>query len=125
MAIGVRERVKEDGSGKKPTRYYSSLQESDIASAINGRRTPNSGATAWAKGDVSTSQFLLEAKTKTKSSDTITIRKDWFQKNREEAVFMGKPYSALVFNFGPGEENHYVIDEDLFVELLEHLKNKD
>lgn len=34
---------------------------------------------------------------------------------------MGKPYSAIVFNFGPGEENHYIIDEYLFLELLEHL----
>ena len=32
---------------------------------------------------------------------------------------------SLVFNFGPGEENHYIIDEYLFQELLEYLKNKD
>lgn len=121
MAVGVRERVKEDGSGKKPTRAFSKKQETSIAAATGGTRTPNSGATFAAKGDVLTDQFLLEAKTKTTHSDTITIRKDWFQKNREEAVFMGKPYSALVFNFGPGEENHYIIDEDLFVILQEYL----
>ena len=121
MAVGVRERVKEDGSGKKPTRAFSKKQENSIAVATGGKRTPNSGATFAAKGDVLTDQFLLEAKTKTTHSDTITIRKDWFQKNREEAVFMGKPYSALVFNFGPGEENHYIIDEDLFIILQEYL----
>jgi len=125
MALGIRERIKEDGSGKKPTRYYSKQQETSIARATGGKRTPNSGATAWVKGDVLTDQFLLEAKTKTTHSDTITIRKDWFQKNREEAAFMGKHYSALVFNFGPGEENHYVIDEDLFQVLLEYLNNKE
>lgn len=27
---------------------------------------------------------------------------------------MGKPYSAVVFNFGPDERNYYVIDEELF-----------
>ena len=124
MAVGVRERIKEDGSGKKPTRYYSKKQETAIAAATGGARTPNSGATAWSKGDVLTDQFLLEAKTKTTHSDTITIRKDWFQKNREEAAFMGKHYSALVFNFGPGEENHYIIDEYLFLELLDYLKDK-
>ena len=123
MAMGIRERIKEDGSGKKPTRYFSKQQEESIAKATSGSRTPNSGATAWAKGDVTTDQFLLEAKTKTKSSDTITIHKDWFTKNREEAAFMGKPYNAVVFNFGPGEENHYVIDEDLFQILQETLKN--
>lgn len=38
---------------------------------------------------------------------------------------MGKKYTALVFSFGPGEENHYVIDEWLFQELLEYLQEKD
>lgn len=37
---------------------------------------------------------------------------------------MGKEHSAIVFNFGPGEENHYIIDEYLFLELLEYLKNE-
>ena len=124
MAIGMKERVKEDGSNKKPTRYYSKKQETKIANETGGSRTPNSGATAWSKGDVLTEQFLLEAKTKTTHSDTITIRKEWFTKNTQEAVFMGKPYSALVFNFGPDEENYYVIDEYLFQELLEYLNNK-
>lgn len=122
MAVGVRTREK-DGK-KTPTRVFSKKQEDQIASATGGSRQPNSGATAWAKGDVKTEQFLLEAKTKTKPSETITIHKDWIQKNREEAVFMGKPYQAIVFNFGPGEENHYIIDEDLFIELLEYLKDK-
>ena len=34
---------------------------------------------------------------------------------------MGKPYSAVVFNFGPGEENHYIIDEYLFRFLKDKL----
>lgn len=122
MAVGVRERIKEDGSGKKPTRAYSKRQETSIANAVGGRRTPNSGATFDTKGDVLTEDWLLEAKTKTRHSETITLHEDWFRKNKEEAVFMGKPYSALVFNFGPGEENHYVIDEDLFIILKEYLE---
>ena len=72
-----------------------------------------------------TEQFLLEAKTKTTHSESISIKKEWFDKNRQEMVFMGKPYSAVVFNFGPGEENHYIIDEYLFQELLEYLKTKE
>lgn len=124
MAVGIRTRYK-NGKSDKSTRFFSKRQEIAIAAATNGQRTPNSGATAWSKGDVLTEQFLLEAKTKTTHSDTITIRKDWFQKNREEAAFMGKHYSALVFNFGPGEENHYIIDEDLFQVLLEYLENKE
>ena len=120
MAVGVRNREK--AGQKEPTRKFSKAQESSIATAIGGKRQPNSGATFAAKGDVKTDQFLIEAKTKVKSSESITIKKDWFQKNREEAAFMGKSYTALVFNFGPGEENHYVIDEELFIELLNYLK---
>jgi hypothetical protein len=106
MAIGHKERIKE-GQKPTPTRTFSKKQEDDIAKTLGGRRTPNSGATPWVKGDVLTEKFLLEAKTKTKSSDSISIKKEWFDKNTQEAVFLGKPYSALVFNFGPGEENHY------------------
>lgn len=123
MAIGHKDRVKE-GDKPTPTRTFSKKQENDIASATGGKRTPNSGATPWVKGDVLTEQFLLEAKTKTTHADSISIKKEWFKKNTEEAVFLGKPYTALVFNFGPGEENHYIIDEYLFQELLEYLKNK-
>ena len=36
----------------------------------------------------------------------------------------GNLYSAIVFSFGPNEENHYIIDEFLFQELVEYLKNK-
>jgi hypothetical protein len=38
-------------------------------------------------------------------------------------VFMGKKHSAIVFNFGPDEEQHYIIDEYLFQYLIECLKN--
>ena len=109
MAIGHKERLKE-GQKPTPTRTYSKKQETAIAKATGGQRTPNSGATAWSKGDVLTEQFLLEAKTKTTHSESISIKKEWFDKNRQEMAFMGKPYSAVVFNFGPGEENHYIID---------------
>ena len=123
MAIGHKERVKE-GQKPTPTRVFSKKQETAIAKATGGQRTPNSGATNWSKGDVLTEQFLLEAKTKTTHSDSIKINKEWFEKNRQEAAFMGKPHTAIVFNFGPGEDNHYIIDEYLFLELLEYLKDK-
>ena len=37
---------------------------------------------------------------------------------------MGKKYNALVFNFGPDEDNYYIIDEHLFKELVYYLDNK-
>ena len=35
---------------------------------------------------------------------------------------MGKKYSALAFNFGPDEENYYIIDEYLFQTLKQLLE---
>ena len=118
---------------KKPTRYYSSRQESAVAKAVGGKTTANSGATMFGgKGDILTSgknndgkgSFLIECKTRTTHSNSISIKKEWIEKNRQEMVFEGKEHQAIVFNFGPDEENHYIIDEYLFLELLDYLSNK-
>ena len=109
---------------KKPTRYYSKKQEDQVAKNLGGTRQKNSGATMFAQGDVLTEKFLLEMKTKTTHAESITIKKEWFEKNIKETLIVGKPYSAIGFNLGRGEENHYIISEELFEELLGYLENK-
>ena len=124
MAAGLRTREKE--GEKKSTRYYSSKQEKSVARAVGGRQTANSGATDFGgKSDILTEDFALECKTKMTASDSISIKKEWITKTEKEAVFMGKKYTALAFNFGPDEPNYYIIDEYLFQDLLEYLRNKD
>jgi hypothetical protein len=114
--------AKRDKGGEKlPTRYYSKKQEDAIAKKLGGQRVKNSGATAWQKGDVHLDKWLLEAKTKTASSKSMSIQKEWLEKNVKEALFQGKPYTALAFNFGPNEKNYYIIDEELFETLVEIL----
>ena len=115
---------RDKGNEKLPTRYYSNKQEKAIAKKFEGKQTLNSGATPWQKGDVILDKFLLEAKTKTNSSKSMTIQKEWLEKNIKEALFVGKPYSALVFNFGPDEKNYYIIDEYLFEFLVEALNRE-
>jgi hypothetical protein len=122
MILGTAKRTKE-GEKPKPTRFYSARQEAAVAVAISGKRTPNSGASPWIKSDVLSDKFAIECKTRTKASESISIKKEWFAKQKHEAMFMNKPYSAVVFNFGPDEENHYIIDEYLFLELLNHLNS--
>ena len=122
MIIGVAKREKE-GAKPLPTRHFSAKQEEAVAKATGGRRSKNSGASMFDKSDVSTDKFNLECKTKMTHSDSISIKREWFEKNKQEAMFMNKPHSAVVFNFGPDEENHYIIDEYLFLELLEHLNS--
>ena len=116
--------VKREKDGvKEPTRSFSKKQEDYVAKKFNGSRVKNSGATAFAKGDVNLDEqsFLIECKTKTTASDSISIKKEWLEKNLKEALFMGKKYSALAFNFGPNQPNYYIIDEYLFEELLNKL----
>lgn len=105
----------------RPTRFYSKQQENRVAKAIGGKRTANSGATKWVKGDCLNDLFLIECKTHTELREQFTIKRDWILKNEEEAFQMGKRYSALAIDFGDGEQ-HYIISEKLFLELLEHLR---
>lgn len=127
MILGTAQRNKE---GAKPvaTRTRSDKQEKSVVKATGGKQTKNSGATMFQKGDVLTSGrngFLLECKTKMVSSESISIKKEWFDKNREECMLTGTPHQAVVFNFGPGEPNHYIIDEYLFQALQEYLNSLD
>ena len=106
----------------KPTRWYSNKQEQKVAKTIGGKQTANSGATKWSKGDVRTDDFLIECKTCEKEKKSFSIKKEWLEKNKEEAFAMGKSYSALAFDFGDGEQ-HYVIDEKLFNRLVQYLSS--
>lgn len=105
----------------RPTRFYSNRQEKHIAKELGGKQTANSGATPFSKGDVRTELFLIEAKTCCEPKQSFSIKKEWLQKNEEEAFAMNKPYSALAFDFGDGVQ-HYVISEKLFKLLNTYLE---
>lgn len=105
----------------RPARFYSNQQEKAVAKAINGKQTANSGATLWSKGDVTSDIILVECKTHTQFREQFTIKHDWIDKNREEAFQMGKRHSALAIDFGDNE-NHYLINEQDFLALLEYLR---
>ena len=118
--------IKREKNGQKdPTRAYSKKQENYVAKKFGGDRVKNSGATPFQKGDVNLEDMLIECKTKTSPSESMSIKKEWLEKNNSEALFMGKKYSALAFNFGPNEKNYYIIDEYLFELLLNKLDKDD
>lgn len=106
---------------KNNTRYFSNKQEKHVAKAVGGKQTANSGATMFSKGDVTLNDWLLECKTKTSPSQSISIKKEWLEKNEEEAFSMNKHHSALVFNFGDlhNAQNYYIINEQEFKRFLE------
>lgn len=94
-----------------------------MAKAVGGRKTANSGATMFSKGDVTTENWLIECKTCTEPRKSFTLQKEWFDKNKEEAFAMHKDYSAVVFDFGDGED-FYIIDQRLFQKLQEYLEQE-
>ena len=109
---------------KSNTRWFSKRQEDAVAKATKGKRTKNSGASMFQKSDVLLEDFTLECKTKASNCESISIKKEWFDKQLKESIQMGKHYFAIVINFGPDEpynENHYIIDERLFSMLLDYI----
>lgn len=104
------------------TRKFSDKQEKAVAKAVGGRKVAGSGNGSFQKGDVNADNWIYECKTQTKHKKSFTIKKEWFIQNINEAYRMGKKYSAVVFNFGPDEENYYILDENTFLEMKNYLK---
>lgn len=104
---------------KRPTRFYSNRQEKAVAKIIKGKQIANSGATEFKKGDVTTEDWLIECKTATTEKASFSIKRDWLDKNKEEAFAMNKSYNALCFDFGDNGNRYYIIDEKTFKEVLQ------
>jgi len=58
---------------------------------------------------------------------SMSIKREWINKLKEETFAMNKPYWALVFNFGGlnNNENFYIIDERLFNQLQKYLEEEE
>lgn len=82
------------------TRDYSKKQEMFGNEYLGLRTTSNSGATTFDKGDGEDNYFLMEWKTLTKKQKSQTLKKEWFDKNRQEMFSMGKEINGLGFDFG-------------------------
>ena len=106
----------------KPTRFYSNRQEKAVAKKVGGKQVVNSGATAFSKGDVRTEEWIIECKTSTKEKSSFCIKREWLEKNKEEAFAMGKSFGALCFDFG-GTKRYYVVDEKTFIKMKQALEN--
>ena len=108
------------------TRKYSKAQEKRVAKNLKGRRTANSGATKFSKGDVRTEHFCIECKTAMTEKKSMSIKREWIETIKEEAFGMGKPHWAVAFNFGglDNPDNFYIIDEALFKTLQDYLEEE-
>jgi hypothetical protein len=100
----------------------SNIQEKRITKSfndikINARKQIASGAKWYAKSDVITDKFQIEAKTKASPSKTMSIKKEWLIKIKNEAL-QNKRIALLCISFGDGED-YFIIDSKDFIQILE------
>lgn len=108
------------------TRYYSDIHEKSVCKALNAKQQSNSGANRFRKGDCvnEKASLLLECKTSMSNKDSFSIKKEWIEKNKEEAFTQRLSNTSIAFNFGPDEKNFYIIDEKLMKFLVEKLEEE-
>lgn len=90
------------------------------------KRQPNSGAMWHAKGDISLEHALMEVKERgTKNSrgrKTISIEKDWLDKQEKEAFLENKPFWYLAFAYKESEEVYIIKPYDQELEMIGELR---
>lgn len=109
---------------KEATRYFSDRHEKSVCDIVNGIQQPNSGAGRFKKGDVINAQasLLVECKTVETEKKSISIKKDWIDKNKKECFENRLDNSCVAFNFEPNGESYFVIDSKLMKFLVEKLE---
>lgn len=87
------------------TREFSDKHEKSICKLLDAYQVANSGAGKFTKGDViqKEASLLVECKTVMAPKDSVSIKKDWIIKNKEEAFENRLDNSCIAFNFAPGE----------------------
>lgn len=111
-------------NNKESTRYYSDKHEKSVCKALGAGQTANSGATKFKKGDCihKSASMLIECKTTMTEKESVSIKKEWIEKNKMEAFENRLDNSCICINFGPETKNYYVIDEKLMTFLIEKLE---
>lgn len=105
------------------TRKFSNEHEKSICKALNAVQVSNSGAGLFRKGDCiqEEASLLIEAKCSMTEKQSVSIKKLWLDKNKEEAFLDRLDNHCLCFNFGPKGDNFYIIDEKLMKYLVSKL----
>lgn len=110
---------------KESTRYFSDLQEKTVAKMLGGQQTASSGSGHFDKSDVIVrdANLSIECKTSMSEKASFSIKKDWIDKHKQEALSMRLYNQALAISFSPeAKENYFLINEKLMKYLVEKLK---
>jgi hypothetical protein len=111
---------------KESTRYFSDAQEKAVCKVLGAKQQPNSGASKFAAGDcvVESASLLIECKTSMTEKKSYSIKKEVLEKNKNEAFSKKLENGSLCFDFGPGTNRYYVIDEKMMKYLVEKLSEE-
>lgn len=112
---------------KESTRHFSDAQEKAVCRLLDAQQQSNSGAGKFKKGDCiqKEASLLIECKTVVTDKDSVSIKKDWIDKNKEERFSQRLSNSCIAFNFGPNKPNYFIIDEKLMRFLVDKLIDND
>lgn len=95
-------------------------------STNEAKRQPNSGAMWFAKGDIITSHALMEVKERGtvngRGEKTITIPKEWLEKQEKEAFMENKPFWYVPFAYKNSEEIYVIKSFDHEIEMVKHIR---
>lgn len=114
-------------TNKEATRYASSVQEKRVAGKFGGKVSSNSGAGLFNKGDVvcEDASLLVECKTCMEPKKSFSIKKDWIDKNKEEAFRLRLDNHVIAFNFDYQDKKDYYIIDDKLMGFLVHCLEKE
>ena len=112
---------------KQSNRWFSSKQEQYVAKQLGGVVQPNSGAAKFYSGDVVIPEtMVIECKTVTRPVKSWTIKQEWLEQNERERLDLMLPHAALAISLDPsGENNLYVINENLMKLLVKTLRGEE
>ena len=110
---------------KNKIKYKSQKIEEKVSKQLDMQLTKGSGSQVLDKGDLKSEKFLVEEKHSSKLS--LSIKKHWLKKIREEAGDRNK-FWALCIDFIDKdtleiEESGVMISKDLFILLRKHLED--
>lgn len=114
-------------TGKLSTRDASSIQEKRIAKKFNGQVNSNSGAGLFNKSDVvvRTASLSIECKTSMTEKQSFSVKKEWFEKHKNEAFANRLDNHIIAFNFFYDDKNdYYIIDDKLMQKLIAYLNDE-
>lgn len=114
-------------TNKEATRYASSVQEKRVAGKLGGKVSSNSGAGMFNKGDIvcEDASLLIECKTCMEPKKSFSIKKEWIEKNKEEAFRLRLDNHVIAFNFDyQDKKDYYIIDDKLMGFLVDCLEKE-